>query len=497
MATQAELLAEIQRLSAQLEKAEDELRFVLRRPVPTPGGLVGHGYTVTHYVNTSAVVGVSDTTDQGSTAYANATTLGNAVSAATAFRWATAGHVVEFQPGTYTGAGGTGFSGGAFQVSNAGTSGSRITFTAKYPATHNATSRTKFRNTNNAPPASGAPVICAFSYVTLDGFWFDYADGGLPSTRGVVATSPIGASQMYGVHFRRLRFDRTDLGGNDDGDNFGCVHLWGNRNSVVSDCIFSGGHASAGGSENEACIETYGAWNITIQHCTFENVKTAFYIKGSNADWANSGVLQYCKIKNAYDAIRLNSGPLAAQSGEVFEVKQNLIYHDGVQDYASGVHFMGFTNNLNDFIVHHNTSVGLQSEGAPVFRSQWGTLQTGNEFRDNIACVLAGDSAEPIVNWQHASGFGDFDVMNYNLYYNAGSTPDFYYGSFRNGLAAWQSATGMDANSQVANPNFANAGAENYRLTTGAALTASSTGGPVGCYITGTEEIGVRSAPTY
>jgi hypothetical protein len=59
-------------------------------------------------------------------------------------------------------------------------------------------------------------------------------------------------------------------------------------------------------------------------------------------------------------------------------------------------------------------------------------------------------------------------------------------------LATWAAAVGGESGSDTYSPNFVSAGTltpESYKIS-GAALTAGDTGGPVGAYITGSEQIG-------
>jgi hypothetical protein len=79
-------------------------------------------------------------------------------------------------------------------------------------------------------------------------------------------------------------------------------------------------------------------------------------------------------------------------------------------------------------------------------------------------------------------------TTNYNLY---PGTLRWLGGTYTT-LAAWRTAVGGEANSDTTNPNFVSAGTltpESYKIS-GAALTASDVGGPVGAYITGSEQIG-------
>lgn len=125
-----------------------------------------------------------------------------------------------------------------------------------------------------------------------------------------------------------------------------------------------------------------------------------------------------------------------------------------------------------------------------------GIDMTANIFRDNIVASVEPGTAQVLVNAYDVASLNNFAQWDYNLYYNNGATPTFAInGAIHSGLAAWQSASGRDANSLVAAPQFTNAAGEDFRLVSNgqAALTASSTGGALGCYITGTETIGIRT----
>jgi hypothetical protein len=132
-----------------------------------------------------------------------------------------------------------------------------------------------------------------------------------------------------------------------------------------------------------------------------------------------------------------------------------------------------------------------------VYRTPFGTVNSGNWFKDNIVACLNSSGAELLFNTQLAlTDFATAD-FDYNLYYNDGNTARFYHVSgFQDGIANWQAASGRDTNSSVGNPSFDNAAAFNFKRT-GSGDTGSSTGGVRGCYITGSEEIGLRANPTY
>lgn len=456
------------------------------------GGLVGHGYTVTHYVDIAANVGAAnDDTDQGATAWTNASSALTPCSWGTAVRRAAAGNIVEVAPGTYSAVGGSGGDGAAFQIGVAGSSGNLIVFTAKYPAAYNASSRTKLRNTASlVGSVHDAPVLKLHNYVAVDGFYFDYSDGARPSTRGIVYLG----YGLTGCEVRRCRFDRQDLDANDDGDNYNCIQHHFTTNAKIRDNHFYNGYDSTG-SHNEACMTTYGAENFLFENNWIENATTGLYIKGGDGGQpeGNTGTVRY----NFFDRTRIGiecTTTAASGSGEVI-ITQNL-----VKEAASGVnHALMFENSsvteCRNFKVRNNTFIGTGDEGNGVVGTESGISGSGCEFKDNIVATFA-THTQVTVNCQQA--LTNFTTWDYNRYYENGNTVQYFLSSTHNGLAAWQSASSRDANSTEGDPSFVNQASGDYTLAGGSpCLTASSTGGPIGCYITGSEEIGLRGSPSY
>lgn len=460
-----------------------------RSRIMLPSSAVGHGYTATHYVDLAANVGAADdATDQGATAWTNASSLSTPCSFGTALARAAAGNVVELAPGTYDAIGTTGGDGAAFVAGVAGTSGSKIVYTATYPAAYNASNRTQLRNTDT--PVSGvlsAPVLKLNSHVILDGVYFNYADGGLPSTRGVVYLG-FGTT---GAELRRCRFDRTDLGGSDDGDNFNCVQYHTSTDCKIRDCYFYNGYDD-GGSHNEACITTYDGANLTIENNYFENVTIALFIKGQAND-GTYGSIKYNRILNGFRPVELSA--THSTNTNVLDISQNLITLAAGAVDMGAVTFDNSTSQNRYFRVHHNTIINGSTAAQPIYlETNWNG--TGCEFRDNIVASLV-STLQPTVNAQAA--LTNWTTWDYNRYYENGNTIEYYLNpTLYSSIADWRTASNRDANSSEGDPAFVDQASGDYHLAGGSScLTASSTGGPVGCYITGSEEIGLRAAPTY
>jgi hypothetical protein len=94
-----------------------------------------------------------------------------------------------------------------------------------------------------------------------------------------------------------------------------------------------------------------------------------------------------------------------------------------------------------------------------------------------------------------------YTTFDYNCYYQVSGTQRWVTnGITYNTFAAWEAAVqadvaGQEDNSITSNPSFTNAGADDYTLAGGSPCLATGQGGVnMGCYLTGSEEIGVESA---
>ncbi len=453
------------------------------------GGLVGHGYTPTHYISTSGASTMSQAT------YNAAANSGTPCTIHVARTYAVAGDIIEAAPGVYEdtiASGGGGGTSPIFPFVNSGSSGNPIILTAQYPAAYNEDSDyyTQFgRSDDVAPTASNCPIFGARNYIVLDGLFFDYANGAMPWTRGIIYLG-------YGVtgwEVRRCRFLRTDLGGDDDGDNYNCIHGHNSTDCKVLDCLFINGYDN-GGSHNEACITTYGCENFTIEHNEFRDVTTGLYIKGGDGGSdGNYGAVRFNKFTGTKYGIECTT--TASTGTNAALISQNLF----IESSNTPTQALAFENSSSVecryFQVRNNTFIGAGDEEAGVIATEAGVALNGCEFVNNIVAVFA-NSTQVLVNAQQA--LTNFVIWDYNRYYENGNTPQYFVGSTQTGIANWRTASSRDANSTEGDPGFTNQAAGDYTLSGGSAcLTASSTGGPIGCYITGSEEIGLRASPTY
>ena len=447
-------------------------------PQPGDSGVIPYAYTPTHYVTATA-------TGSGNGSLQNPWTLLQAMANAVA------GNAVQVAPGIYEAAStGDGLS-PTFRPSHDGTSTQPIVFFAQYPAAteSNPANWSRLRRTGAADsPLIGAGGDGAYrSHIIIDGFYFNYNEGAMPSARGIVY---LGFNNT-GNKVRRNRFDRANLGAADNSDNFNCIQIHGSANAEIADNLFYGGY-DATGSHNESSITTYGALNFLIEHNTFEGVTTGIYVKGSFSGVGNRGTIRFNRFLGFRSGVELTEN----EDGGAVEVYQNLFYDwNGTNASAAVVFESSVAPEHRNFVVHHNTIVTPAPGGAAGPVSVESAIDmTGNVFRDNIIASIEPGNTQVLVNVD-ATSLNNFTQWDYNLYYNNGATPTFAMNDgVHSGLAAWQAASGRDSNSITAAPQFMDAAAKNFRLVNNgqAALTASSTGGALGCYLTGAEVIGRR-----
>jgi len=157
-----------------------------------------------------------------------------------------------------------------------------------------------------------------------------------------------------------------------------------------------------------------------------------------------------------------------------------------------------FTHNT---VVVPGTSSGFYMEPNPDWTSDM-------VFQDNLVYATSGMSGGHGFVDSYADQGGDITewawiqwTIDNNCYYSPGAYA--WYGRENDGgdstIGDWRSQTGQEANSIITDPEFTNLGGRDFTLANNGqgALTASSTNGPVGCYVTGSEEIGIRANPSY
>lgn len=408
---------------------------------------------------------------------------------------AAAGDVVQVAAGTYTAAGmGTGDV--VYHTENDGTSGNPIVFQAEE-------GQTVTLNLSSAGSAIGG---FGNHWVTWRGFTIDDVNNPYFAADGVVHVE-----SSSGITIE----DCTILGRDEDtldGDQY-CAVFWTDvdnltirYNTLVG---FGGGQDGSGiadpADENSTGITGYyRSDNVLIEHNAIYYCGSGIYHKG---------------VRNGSGTPSYSTGPVTVRYNHIHHCKHGALVY--VSNHASDKLALYHNNLIRDC-----TLTGILS--------QW----YGNAIGDPLECdyvkyvnnTLArngavGEFAQFVFSGYPASSYIEFknnlvyDANDY-AYLGYGSTVPANsidldrnlintYGTFgffnsadRANLAAWQAATGQDANSSSDSVTFENAAGNDFRLVSNGqtALTLGrvvhgigGTNGdtiPVGCYITGTETIG-------
>jgi hypothetical protein len=467
------------------------------------GGGEGSGYTATHYVVPfGGVSGANNDYEILSQAAYNAatnsntpTTLGNAQ------RWATAGNKVRCAPGIYVhGAMTENAHDPGFHPTNSGTLGNEIVFFAAYPAARYWNSPELWSQLRwSSPPTiygPGNPIMGSTdlfggNHVIFDGF---YAHGTY-----VPAYPSQGAfgGGAIAVQFRRIYYDYNGPTTGGLSDNFAAFFVEGNSDNKIYDCYITGNYSSDGsGNSNLACITFYDHANFTVRNNTFYNFHNGIHVKVGT----NSGEISYNRFEQAsYGCMRVYS----------IEPNNSLTIHHNLGIGAGGIEDRAGTANAHTYSAYHNTFVGGPAVGSGATQVSMlymddNTVTTGTyEFYNNLIVINASRTTYMrFSEISFESFFSDFTKLDHNIYYDSTGAAEYYDGASAN-VASYisqlsgQPAGADEANSEETTVTFIGSG--NYRLANNsqAAQTASDVGGPVGCYVTGNEEIGARINPDY
>lgn len=488
--------------------------------VQSGGGGGGSGsYAATHFVAPYASVSgaANDYADLGATAWTNAASSGTPTTLGTAMARAVAGNKVQCAPGVYVGQVNTGSQwNSSFRPTNSGGFGNEIVFFAQYPAATNVGSTSLYSEINRPLTVStgGAVGACigvdAQDYVVLDGFYCDES-----ACRAGPSAGLIQLHDAQYCHIRRCLVDRTDVTDYNtwsgaSGYNGNAFFAFASHHSTLSDCyVFGNGGMT---NQNDSAFELYCSEYFTVQYSTWLNCGPAIFIKAEKAvDLPNittNTAVKYNKA-HSYDCIQIkDSRSVEVSYNECVATNRAFFWNN--PDFSEAGQKCLLT-------CHHNTliaSMSSASAGCIYIRGNAMQIATTAEIRDNI-CVgyNSGNGYLYLAEsaWA-ADDLNDIARFNYNVYHDRDGSPRWDDPGFavQTTMAGYQSAQAalwdadsygreIEQDSQYSDPDFVNFASGDYKLNSNgqAALTASSTGGVVGCYVTGAEEIGVRASPTY
>lgn len=413
------------------------------------GGESYFGFTPTIYADPAAEQGTGSGNSE-----ANAMLLSEALSIAAA------DDVIGVLPGTAVGTDTNTKLVPAFLTANSGTSGHPIKVVAKYPWNDDANKT--ILETDAPTSGDGCPTLGSHqrNYVEWYGFYIDEANAHNQGDSGVAMFSECtGVKVMY----CRIIADPASL----PDDNHTGAYF-----NETSDCALQYNTISGfegGGSSNYAGIMEYGAANATINNNEIYDCNTGHYIKGHPATLWNYGSRAYNFVHDVLVGYRMQH----TSPTNFTIVEHNLVidFQDAAIAYATGAD----PSQTRNIIVRRNTTTG-QAHGLAVAA----ITGDGCQMVDNLVALYAPNTNQNYIDGGEYTD-NDFDAITYNGFWGStNGTPWSWNSADQATVGAFQAAATNAANNQVlANDPLANRGSDNYSVT-GAATTASSTGGPIG-----------------
>lgn len=473
-------------------------------------------YVPTHYVAPFGSVpgATSDLDEQDAAAFASATSPSTPCSLACAMANATAGHQVQVAPGLYDGGSRpTANWASSFAPANSGTATEPIVFFAEHPAAYNSESPSLLSEIRSTHVASTTTALSTRDggsdrgkhYVIFDGFFVNEH-----LTRSGPASGAVGLSGgSEHCEIRRFWFERSDVPPYGDGYNGNAIFPVATRDCRIVDCLFTGTDTLF--TNQDSCIELYNCERITIEHNTFRGAGLGVHIKTEHT--------AHTPYRMEDVVVRFNwcegsAGGINIQSVRSAFVYQNLVRCDGSQ--ARGIKWSSTSTSSQLYLdgdrcqvqIYNNTVLmdASASYTGPLTIMGAVYIEAGTEIHSNLFRQLRPSEARTVwapfegTSWMYDDP-SSIDVFDYNLYEDTALRFQFD-GTTHSSMSAWRSAiqiydAGFEVNSIQSTVEFEDESNDDYRLSNNgqAALTASRSGGPVGCYMTGNEAVGRRPSP--
>jgi hypothetical protein len=388
----------------------------------------------------------------------------NAALWSVAFASATAGTTIGMLPGVYIGTPANVRYRAIFRMQGVGTAAQPIRVVCKYPAALNQGSSSLWTELRSNNTSVFDPALTAETpYVEYNGFYIDWTHVPPRPSSGVTCLNNSNGT------FRNMLYDQRAA---DDSDNRNSIYGENANNCAIINCVFRN---DPGGNHNTACIDTYNCKTLLIEHNTFTNVNLPIFLKGASTNaTGNSATIRYNLCTGARRGFM---ELLTCDTSGPVDVYQNL----AVGGFRAFVFDNSISLPLTNVRVNANTFVDMTEAGGLLV--EHGATYTGCEFKDNVV-QLAGGYAH---STNTGVGFPTSLTSNYNLFYRASGAVTFNNNGSVTTLSGWQSAMSKDTNSTEGNPGFVGGG--DYRRL--GADTSSSLGGKRGCYITGSEIMGI------
>lgn len=470
-------------------------------------------YTPSHYVAPFASVSgaANDYADLGATSWSNAANSGTPTTLGTAMARATSSNgllglaaKVQCAAGVYSGLVSGANKTPVFMPTNSGTSGNPIVFFAQYSAANNYGSTSLYSELRtNGTLSTGSTASPAIGtngqdYVIFDGFFTKFSTC-IPAPSG----GTIGLADCIGCEVRRCAVVCDVFGINTNYPGYNGNHLFAEQ---ADSSAFRDNHLVAASSvhHNDAQCELYGCRPFSIVNNTFAagDYKHGPFVKGSSPTPTSSSTVNN-NVTISYNRV---TGSILVGNCDTAEIHHNLILHNQNTGRQSA---MMTYSDWKDLRWYNNTVV--MGGSSPYVMTFWNvatglTPGTSARIYDNIMVnevspynmilfndgdMVVGSNAQIATWWDQIDGNVYWGGTSHNPRYTDGAGTAF------TGISNWQSqltsmgmvAGAREANSIVSDPLFVGGG--DYTLQGGSPAAGK------GCYVTGSEEIGVRSNPTY
>lgn len=429
--------------------------------------------------------------------------MANPWSLTQAMAQAVSGNVVRVGPGIYTAPPSGNRYTPAFNPANSGTPTAPIVFVAEHPAVYSALdARSELRNTSVATDG-GSPTFGTNGGrhdVIWDGFYVDEAHAHSAADTGPVV---VWDSQRIALCRNVIKGEPTNRQDNHTGFRFEVASDSEAVGNEVFDFRVADVGVSPGWDQNYAAIMAYETDRILVANNYFHDNGTDVFIKGwhdvgpSNSGW----VVRFNRFERARQvSIQLAYvNPVAGNprttisNNLLVDAELGLFPHNGYDSDRAP----------SDFDFENNTVVNSKSAFLAVYSATVGHLGLMNaNVRRNLVVggplgyyfsEISGDSLQLFktrgfdLNDNHFAGQPVVASVG-----NPNGGPYATPSSFAAGTTFGMAGTGFERDGSQGDPLFVNAAAGDYHLGVGSpARTAAMNGGAVGCYVTGTETIGI------